>query len=306
MIRWVHSPRYAVDVGAHTFPTVKFKLVAETLVELGALREADRVEPLPPPPEDLLLIHAADWVERVLAGRMTLADELRAELPWSKPLAEAHALAVSGTLAAAQSALEQGLGVHVGGGAHHAFPDHGEGFCLLNDLAVAAAALRRDGAASRVMIVDLDVHQGNGTAAAFRGSREVFTFSMHQEEGYPEARERSTVDVELARGTRDEEYLDLLARRLPGALDAHRPDLVLYQAGVDVYERDLLGSLKLTAGGIARRDRFVFEACSRRAVPVALTLGGGYAPELEETVALHARTVKEALAVFGGRANFLK
>lgn len=298
MTRWVHSAHYTVDVGAHTFPTAKFKLAADALVELGALREKDRLEPEPPSTEDLRLIHAADWVSRVMDGRMSLDDELRAELPWSRALADAHALAVSGTLLAARLALEGGLGIHVGGGAHHAFPDHGEGFCLLNDLAVTVAKLRKEGAVRRAMVVDLDVHQGNGTAAAFRDSRDVFTFSMHQEDGYPERRQRSSLDIELLKGMRDEEYLDTLSHRMPGVLDAHRPELVLYQAGVDVHERDMLGTLKLTADGIAARDRFVFEACSRRAIPIVLTLGGGYAPKLDETVALHVGTVKEALGVF--------
>ncbi|MBI4345754.1 MAG: histone deacetylase [Elusimicrobia bacterium] len=295
---WFHSPRYTVDMGAHTFPTVKFQRVAESLVERGVLSSAFRVEPGDPSRDDLLLVHTPSWVERVLDGKMTLDDELRAELPWSKKLAEAHALAVSGTMLAAREALERGLGIHVGGGAHHAFPDHGEGFCLLNDLAVAAERLRRGGLAKSVLVVDLDVHQGNGTAAIFRDRLDVCTFSMHQEEGYPEKRERGTVDIELPAGATDEDYLDVLTKRLPAALDAHRPDLVLYQAGVDVHERDLLGSLKLTSGGIAARDRFVFEACFRRAIPVGVTLGGGYSPSLEETVLLHVQTVREALAVF--------
>jgi len=296
--RWFHSPKYTVDVGAHTFPTIKFQKTAEALVERGVLREVDRVEPELPVRDDLLLVHTAEWCTRVLEGTMTLDDEMRAELPWSKALALAHSLAVSGTLLAAREALAAGLGIHVGGGAHHAFADHGEGFCLLNDLAVTAERLRRGGLAKKVLICDLDVHQGNGTAAIFRGSLDVFTFSMHQEEGYPEKRERSSIDVALPTGTKDREYQDALTHRFPAALDAHRPDLVLYQAGVDVHEKDQLGSLKLTTQGVAARDRFVFEACSRRAIPIALTLGGGYSPRLGDTVSLHVRTVREALAVF--------
>lgn len=295
---WVSSPRYTVDLGGHTFPTVKFQRVAERLAGRGALREGSRREPQLPDPADLRLVHTRDWVERVLEGRLTLQEEVLAELPWSKPLMEAHALAVSGTTLAAELALESGLGIHVGGGAHHAFPDHGEGFCLLNDLAVAIERLRVKGRVKRALVVDLDVHQGNGTAAAFKGVEEVFTFSMHQEGGYPKLRARSTVDVELPAGTRDREYQELLSTRLPGILDAHRPELVVYQAGVDVHEGDLLGNLKLTARGVAERDRFVFEACSRRAIPVVLTLGGGYSKDLEETVALHAATVRTALGVF--------
>ncbi|MBI5200757.1 MAG: histone deacetylase [Elusimicrobia bacterium] len=296
--RWFHSPKYTVDVGAHTFPTVKFQRTAESLVAKGLLQEKDRVEPTLPSRDELKLVHTDEWCTRVLDGTMTLDDELRAELPWSRALSDAHALAVSGTLLAAREALATGLGVHVGGGAHHAFAAYGEGFCLLNDLAVAAAKLRAEGAVKRVLICDLDVHQGNGTASIFKKNLDVFTFSMHQEEGYPKIRERSSLDVELPAGTRDREYQDALTDRLPGALDAHRPDLVLYQAGADVHERDLLGGLKLTDKGVAARDRFVFEACLRRAIPIALTLGGGYSPKIEDTIALHAGTVKEALSVF--------
>lgn len=298
MRSWVFSPRYSVDLGAHTFPTVKFERVAERLVERGALLEEDRLEPALPDPADLRLVHTPEWVERVLEGRMTLDDEMRAELPWSRALSDAHALAVSGTILAAREALGSGLGVHIGGGAHHAFPDHGEGFCLLNDLAVAASRLLKEGAVRRVVVVDLDAHQGNGTAAAFRGSGEVFTFSMHREAGYPQPRQRSSLDLELRDGATDEEYLELLRGRLPGLLDGQSPGLVLYQAGVDVHRGDLLGGLGLSDAGVAARDRFVFEACARRAVPVALTLGGGYSARLEDTVALHAATVKTALSVF--------
>ena len=264
----------------------------------GVLDADRRVEPEMPSPEALGLVHAADWVRRAGTGALTLDEETTMELPWSRPAMEAHALAAGGTLAAARLALEGGLGLHIGGGAHHAFRDHGEGFCMFNDLAFAIETLRREKVVRRALVVDLDAHQGNGTASIFAGEPDVFTFSMHQKDGYPQPRQKSTMDIELPSGTRDTGYLELLRSRLPTALDGHEPDLVVYQAGVDVHERDLLASLKLTADGIAARDRFVFAVCEDRRIPVVLTLGGGYAPKLEDTVALHARSVQEALAVY--------
>jgi acetoin utilization deacetylase AcuC-like enzyme len=295
--RWVFSPRYTVDLGAHTFPADKFLRVARMLVQSGLLREEDRVEPELPPAEDLLLVHTPDWVSRTLNGKLILEEETLMELPWSRPLVEAHALAVSGTAQPARLALEHGLGLHIGGGANHAFADHGEGFCMFNDLACAVAKLRREGRIRRALIVDLDTHQGNGTASIFRREPDVFTFSMHQEDGYPSERRASTLDIPLPKGAGDREYLDLLTQRLPGALDSHRPELVIYQAGVDVFERDMLGTLRLTMAGIEARDRFVFESCGRRAIPIALTLGGGYGEDIEQTVALHAGTVRAALEI---------
>ena len=295
---WIFSPRYTVDIGAHTFPTAKFQRAAEILCSQGGLRAADRVEPEMPSPEALCRVHTPEWVRRAGVGELTLEDETLLEMPWSKALMEAHALAAGGTLAAARLALENGLGIHVGGGAHHAFADHGEGFCMFNDLAFAIETLRLEKRLARAAVVDLDAHQGNGTASIFKAAPDVFTFSMHQREGYPGRREAGTMDVDLPAGIRDRDYLDLLARRLPAVLDGHEPKLVVYQAGVDVYERDLLGSLKLTAEGIAARDRFVFEACESRRIPIVVTFGGGYAPDVQETAALHARTVQEALAVY--------
>jgi acetoin utilization deacetylase AcuC-like enzyme len=207
-------------------------------------------------------------------------------------------LCAGGTLGTARCALSEGVAVHLGGGFHHAFPDHGEGFCLINDVAIAIAALRRDGVLGRALVVDLDVHQGNGTAAIFAGVPEVFTFSMHQESNYPAWKPPSDLDLGLEDGVKDEEYLALLSRHLPDIVDAHEPELAVYLAGADPYAEDQLGGLALTRDGLRRRDALVLETCRERDVPVAVTLAGGYARREADTVAIHVATVREASRVF--------
>lgn len=288
--RFVYSPRYAVDIGEHVFATRKFALVASALRGRGEF-----LEPEPPSREDLLLAHAPDWADKVISGRMTLDDEALMELPFSSEVSLAHRLAYSGTILACREALARGAGLHIGGGSHHAFADHGEGFCVLNDIAGGILKMRSSGRIRRAAVIDLDVHQGNGTAAIFSGDPDVFTFSMHQDGIYPELRAPSSLDLGLAAGTKDEEYLDLLRREL-GKAFAHGPELAVYQAGVDCAEGDLLGGLKLTAKGLLERDRLVCEECRGRGVPVAVTLGGGYAGNAGITAGLHAQT----LMVFAG------
>ncbi len=277
----VFSPRYSVAIGDHVFPTRKFALTAELLKDAG-----DFIAPEEPSREELLLAHAPGWVDRVLSGRLSLDEEMRLELPFSPEVSLAHRLAVSGTILACRHALSRGVGLHVGGGSHHAFPDHGEGFCVLNDIACAVRAC-----AVRAAVIDLDAHQGNGTAAIFSGDPEVFTFSMHQADLYPERKEGGSLDVELAAGTGDEEYLRRLKECLPRVF-AFKPRLVVYQAGVDCAEGDLLGGLRLTAGGLRRRDESVRDACRKAGVPAAVTLGGGYSADLGRTASLHAQTLR--------------
>ena len=289
--RFIYSPKYVADAGDHVFPTRKFALTAERLLRDGIARAEDFVAPAAPGREDLLLAHAPGWVDRALTGKLTLDEETRLELPWSAALAKAHALAVSGTILTCRLALTEGVGLHIGGGAHHAFPDHGEGFCAFNDIACGILKMRAEGRIRRAAVVDLDVHQGNGTNAIFAGDKDVLTFSMPQGDLYPEIKTPGDVDIELRAGMRDEEYLNLLGRHLPKALDRRKPELVVYQAGVDCYEKDSLGGLRLSKEGLRRRDEFVFIACSERGVPVAVTLGGGYAESIEETVTLHTQTL---------------
>lgn len=284
------SPKYTVDIGDHVFPTRKFAMAAELLKDTGTF-----VEPTMPSRQDLLVAHTQDWVDRVLGGKLTLKEETLMELPWSLLLAEAHALCVSGTILACREALATGLGLHCGGGSHHAFSDRGEGFCVFNDIACGILKMREERRIARAMVVDLDVHQGNGTAAIFKDRPEVFTFSMHQGDIYPTPKTPGTLDVELRSGTGNWEFLEILEKHLPKILDQHKPDLVVYQSGVDVYECDLLGGLKLTKEGIRQRDEAVFRHCLARRIPVAVTLGGGYAERLEDTAALHAQTLKTAM-----------
>ena len=288
---FIHSPRYAVPIGDHVFPTRKFALAAEFLKGRRTF-----AEPELPSREDLLLAHAPEWADKVIGTiPMTLEEQTRAELPFSEEVSAAHRLAYAGTILACRRALEDGAGLHVGGGSHHAFADHGEGFCLLNDIAGGILKMFAEKRIRRAAVVDLDVHQGNGTAGIFRGRPEVFTFSMHQEGIYPEIPTPGSLDVELPAGCRDREYLKLLEEHLPRVFAA-KPDLVVYQAGVDSAEDDLLGGLKLTSAGLERRDRLVQDACRNSNVPAVVTLGGGYAEDVRETARRHART----LLIFAG------
>ena len=249
-----------------------------------------------PSREDLRLVHGARWVDKCLSSGFTPKDCERAELELSPDVVLAHLMNVGGTIRAAELALENGLGVNCGGGAHHAFADHGEGFCLLNDIAIAVQKLIKAKKIRRAVIIDLDAHQGNGTASIFRKNKSVFTFSMHNGEIYPEKKEKSSLDIELRPGTGDGVYLALLRKNLSAALKAAKADLAVYAAGADVYEADLLGGLKLTMSGIKKRDAFVFRECFRRKLPVAVVLGGGYAEKFKETVRIHANTVTAAVS----------
>jgi len=291
--RFIYSPSYAVDIGAHVFPTAKFRLAAEALAALGVL-----CEPQEPSRDDLLLAHDPAWVDKVLTCRMSLAEETLMELPFTPAVSLAHRLQAAGTVLACRHALETGVGLHIGGGSHHAFRDHGEGFCVLNDISVGILMLRQEGRIQRAAVIDLDVHQGNGTASILAGEPGIFTFSMHQDDLYPAVKPPSSLDVGLPAGTGDQEYLRILEANLPQVF-AHQPELVVYQAGVDCWEKDLLGGLKLTAQGLRRRDELVYEACRGRGVPVAVTLGGGYGEHIKETARLHAQT----LTLFAGRGK---
>jgi acetoin utilization deacetylase AcuC-like enzyme len=289
MPRLIFHPKYTVDIGGHVFPTRKFELAAALLKG-----RAPFVEPALPTREDLLLAHDEIWVDKVLDARMNLDDEQAMELPFSPALSEAHRLSVGGTILACRDALETGTGLHCGGGSHHAFAGHGEGFCVLNDLAVGVIKMRVERRISRASVIDLDVHHGNGTASIFKSDPDVFTFSMHQAGIYPSERPPSSLDIDLKAGTGDQLYLSLLEEHLPAAFE-HRPELVVYQSGVDGYERDALGGLKLTKAGLKRRDEIVRDACRKRKVPIAVTLGGGYAEDVNETAALHAQTLNAFL-----------
>lgn len=295
--RIVWSPDYEVDIGPHVFPTAKYRLVRARLLEEGTAVEDDFVVAGPVSDEDLARVHTAEYLRKIRDDDLAPLERYLLEVPFSAALAHASRVCCGGTLLAARLALRDGAAVHLGGGFHHAFADHGEGFCLLNDVAVAAAALLDEGVVSRVLIVDLDVHHGNGTAAVFASDPRVFTVSLHQERNYPHLKPPSDLDFGLPDGIGDEEYLAILRETLLRALDRARPQVAFYLAGADPYREDQLGGLGLSLEGLRRRDAFVLGTLAERDVPVAVVLAGGYAFRQSDTVAIHAATVAEALAL---------
>lgn len=289
-----YTSRYYADIGeGHVFPIRKFELVRNLLVSEGTLQPSEIVEPEPASIEDVLLVHTEDYVTRLRAGRLTERELRRLGLPWSKALVRRSFLASGGTLLAARRALEEGVAANLAGGTHHAFPDRGEGFCVLNDVAIAIRVLFRDRMIHRASIVDCDVHQGNGTAAIFRDDSKVFTFSMHGAKNYPLFKERSTLDVELPDGTGDEEYMKSLRENLPRALE-HEPDIVFYLGGADPFEGDKLGRLSLSIRGLRERDEFVLSECRALRIPIVTVMSGGYAADIRDTVEIHSNTIRAA------------
>jgi acetoin utilization deacetylase AcuC-like enzyme len=279
----------------HRFPMAKYRLLRERLVSEGILREEDLSVPDAIGWDALRLVHDPAYVEQIASGTLPADAQRRIGFPWSPTMVERSRRSVGATLAAAREALTAKVAANLAGGTHHAFRDRGEGYCVFNDVAVAAAVLLHEGAIARAAVVDCDVHQGNGTAAIFRDEPAVFTFSMHGARNFPFRKEVSDLDVTFEDGAGDEEYLAALAAHLPRVLDAHRPDLVFYLAGADPYEGDRLGRLKLTIAGLQARDRLVFDACRSRRLPVAVAMSGGYAPQVDAIVSIHVNTIAEAV-----------
>ena len=289
------SARYQIPLPeGHRFPIAKYELLRQRVLR-EELVPADRLhEPARARVDDLLLVHTRDFVTRFTEGELSDDELRRIGFPWSPALVERSYRAVGGTCEAARAALTNGAAMNLAGGTHHAFPSRGEGFCVFNDVAVAVRMLQRDGLIRRAAVVDLDVHQGNGTHAIFAGDASVYTFSMHGGRNYPFHKVAGSLDIELADGTGDDAYLDALSDALPRVLAKAKPDLVAYLAGADPHEGDRLGRLALTVDGLARRDAIVLEACREVGVPVVLTIAGGYGQRIEDTVEVHARTVKVA------------
>lgn len=297
-MRVFYTPRYYADIGeGHVFPIRKFELVRDLLLAEGTLQPAEVVEPEPAALEDVLLVHTEDYVMRLRTGSLTARELRRLGLPWSKALVRRSFLAAGGTLSAARHALEEGLAANLAGGTHHAFPERGEGFCVLNDVAIAIRVLQRDRKIARACVVDCDVHQGNGTAAIFRDEPGVFTFSMHGAKNYPLFKERSTLDVELPDGTDDEAYMQKLEENLPRVL-AHEPDIVFYLGGADPFAGDRLGRLSLSMQGLRARDELVLTECRNRSLAIVTVMSGGYAANINDTVEIHANTIRAARNVF--------
>lgn len=292
-----YHPSYQVPLPqGHPFPISKFPLLKDRLLSEGILTDGDLLEPEPIDIGSLALVHTREYLDKLQSDGLTAAEQRRLGLPWSDALWLRSRLASGGTLLAARRALKEGIAGNLAGGTHHAFADHGEGFCVLNDVAVAIAKLRADGAIGRALVVDLDVHQGNGTAAIFEHTAEVFTFSMHGAHNYPATKLRSNLDVALSDRMGDEEYLVALEQHLPTVLAAADADLAFYLAGVDVAAGDRYGRLALTAEGIRRRDRTVIEAVRGGGIPLAIVLAGGYAATRDLTVELHTHVFREAVA----------
>jgi acetoin utilization deacetylase AcuC-like enzyme len=293
-----YSPYYYADIGeGHVFPIKKFELVRDRLLAEKTISKKEIVEPQPASVEDVRLVHTEDYVTRLIKGELTKKEIRRLGLPWSKSLVRRSFLATSGTINAARHALENKVSSNLAGGTHHSFPDRGEGFCVLNDVAVAIRVLQKESLAKRFLIIDCDVHQGNGTAFIFQDEPEIFTFSMHGAKNYPLFKEFSSLDIELPDKTEDKEYLETLEEALP-RIFLHDPDIVFYLGGADPFEKDKLGRLKLTMDGLKLRDEMVLSFAKSKEVPIVTTMSGGYSLEINDTVEIHCNTIRAARKIF--------
>jgi acetoin utilization deacetylase AcuC-like enzyme len=290
----VYHERYDLNLGPHVFPSQKFRLIYEMLLRENIATKNDFLIPNPASDEDILRVHTADWVRKLKTGTLTASDVMKLEVPYSPELVEAVWLAAGGTILAGQSALRDGFGANLSGGFHHAYPGHGEGFCAIHDVAVAIRKLQADGPVKKAMVVDTDVHHGNGTAAIFRNDATVFTISIHQENNYPAHKPPSSIDLNLDDRADDSEYLGALIPAIQKAFDEFQPEILFYVGGADPYCEDQLGGLSLTKEGLKERDRKVFEEARCRRIPVATVLAGGYARRVEDTVRIHVNTILAA------------
>jgi len=282
-----------VDTKNHVFPMAKYRMIYETLLSQGA-RPIDFLHPSASPEEDLIMVHSSRYVRRVTEGRLSSSELAVLEIPFSEELVDFFLLMVGGTTAAAEIALEMGLSFHIGGGFHHAFAEHGEGFCIFNDVAVALEKMIRLERIKKAFIVDCDVHQGNGTAAIFHDKDYAFTFSIHQMDIYPAKKSYSSLDVGLWSGDGDEQYLEQINKYFPMLYEKEDPGLIFYLAGADPYERDQLGGLDITREGLQERDRIIIEGARKLGIPLVILLAGGYAYDVEDTVMIHLNTINTA------------
>jgi len=329
----VYSDHYYLPIGAHVFPAQKYRLIHQRLLETKIAAPADFVEPQPASDDDIRLVHTADYVRKLKTGTLSQLEEMQMEIPYSPELVRAFWLSAGGSILAAEHALRDGLAFNIGGGFHHAFPDHGEGFCMIHDVAVAIRRMQKDGKIHHAMTVDCDVHHGNGTAAIFRGSHggmgslpsafaaesaraggaksavvktesdahsDVFTISLHQQNNYPAQKPPSSIDINLPDGIGDDDYLHWLDNALSSGLRQFTPELICYIAGADPYREDQLGGLDLTIEGLKKRDELVFRVARARRIPVMVTYAGGYARRVEDTVTIHSNTVVAGREVFVG------
>lgn len=295
--KFVYHEGYDLNFGDHVFPSTKYRMVRERMLKEGFADPGDFVEPSPASDEEILRVHDAEWVAKLKQGTLNYMDILRLEVPYSRKMVEAFWLCTGGTILAARNALRDGTGFNIGGGFHHAFPGHGEGFCAIHDVAVAIRALQSEKLIERALVVDVDVHHGNGTAAIFSDDPTVFTLSIHQFNNYPAIKPHSDLDIHLEDGVGDEDYLKRLGDGVRTAMAEHRPEIVMHVAGADPYREDQLGGLSLTLDGLKARDRLIFELAKEHRVPVCVTLAGGYAMNVEDTVTIHVNTAKAAAEI---------
>lgn len=290
-IYFIYSSEYTMDWAEHVFPVRKFEMVYEKLIKDGVIKKEDFIEPKYAAEEELLLVHTKRYLDELDKLATNYPGMVYAEIPITKAIINTFKLTAGGSIITARKALENGAAGHIGGGFHHAFSGHGEGFCFLNDMAIAIRVLQKEKLIKTAAVVDCDLHQGNGTAGIFRGDRSVYTFSIHQEHNYP-IKEKSDWDIGLDDFVGDDEYLDALKNAVPEILERVKPNLLVYQAGADPYKEDQLGLLKMTKEGIAERDRFIYSEAKERNIPVALFLGGGYAFNMQDVVDIHFNTFK--------------
>lgn len=294
----IYSDEYVVDLGTHVFRTDKYRKLKERILKEKLFKEVEFIEPIPATDEELSLAHSVEWIEKLKIGTLSLSELYRLELPYSNELWKMAVLSVGGTILTCKLAVKEKISFHIGGGFHHAYPEHGEGFCALNDIAVGIRVCIKEKLIEKAMVVDCDLHQGNGTAKIFENDPSVFTFSIHQEDNYPIPKEKSSLDIGLYSGAEDEEYLDSLKKNFPELYMKFSPNLVVYVAGADPYKYDQLGGLRLTKEGLRERDRIVIEGASTLSIPVAIVLAGGYAYDVNDTVDIHFNTFLEALRIF--------
>src|SRR5882724_298836 len=326
----IYSDAYYLPIGAHVFPAEKYRRIRDRLIATGVAESADFLEPHPATDHDILLVHKPEYVQKLKTGTLSPREEMELEVPFSPELVNAFWLAAGGSILAARQSLIDGVCISIGGGFHHAFPDHGEGFCMIHDVAVAIRRLQRDEKIRTAMTVDCDVHQGNGTAAIFAGARtesallpsvssstlsasaantkmrgvdggDVFTISLHQHNNYPVFKPPSSIDVDLPDGNGDDDYLAWLDNAISSGLRQFEPGLICYIAGADPYREDQLGGLALTTDGLKKRDELVFRVARARGIPVMVTYAGGYARNIEDTVTIHSNTVVAAKDVFAAK-----
>jgi acetoin utilization deacetylase AcuC-like enzyme len=327
----VYSDEYFLPIGQHVFPAEKYRRIHDRLLQAGVAEASDFVAPQPASDDDILLVHTPEYVRKLKTGTLSPQEEMQLEVPFSAELVHAFWLAAGGSIVAAEHALRDGVAVNIGGGFHHAFPDHGEGFCMIHDVAVAIRHMQRSGKISKAMTVDCDVHQGNGTAAIFGSAKnapaplpssghlagaatstgsignsraaEVFTISLHQENNYPQYKPPSSIDINLPDGIGDSDYLAWLDNALSSGLRQFQPDLICYVAGADPYKEDQLGGLALTIEGLKRRDALLFRVAQSKSIPVMVSYAGGYARNVEDTVSIHCNTIIAAKEVYGDRRS---